>query len=47
MREERGSVHDAPMHKAQRTKVIVERMPYQDRIRANEPRQCTLYGFQW
>ena len=38
MREERGSVHDALMHKAQRTQVIVKCMPDQDRICANEPR---------
>jgi hypothetical protein len=37
VREERGSIYDALMHKAQRTQVIVKRMPDQDRIRVNEP----------
>jgi hypothetical protein len=37
VREKSGSIDDTSMHDAQRTQIIVERMPDQDRIRANEP----------
>jgi hypothetical protein len=46
VREKRGSIYDTLMHNAQRTQVIVERVPDQYRICANEPRQRAPYGLQ-